>query len=209
MRHGSTPAALALILTLAGAAIASSADEPPLPDSRLGLRTAPLLLLSRPDVRSDLKMTAEQSESAARAIRSMYVHAHKLSGKGNSPEAARERRAVDDEAFAWIETRLSPEQQARLVQVDLQWEGASALVSRPMVTKALNLSTEQILSLRSAIALRNELRVKGQAEAEANLTKSALATLSESQRETWRRMLGDPIPFHAMAAAEAAKSVKK
>ena len=75
MRHGSTPFAVcaAVVLLSLIPARAPGADEPPLPDSRLGVRTAPLLLLSRPDVRADLGLNSEQTLSAQRTITALYV----------------------------------------------------------------------------------------------------------------------------------------
>ena len=201
MRQGPTPAVLVALLSLAGSVALGASDEPPLPDSRIGLRTAPLLLLSRPDIRADLELTPEQSESSARAIRSFYVQAHALRGKGNSPETIRERRAVDDEAAGWIHSRLSPEQKTRLAQLDLQWEGPSALVSRAVVVQALNLSSEQISTMRNAVALRNQLRDNGQADADARLLQAALTCLSDSQREAWKGLLGKRLAFATIASA--------
>ena len=165
MRHGSTRLGLTVILAMVGvSAFAGDDDEPPLPDSRLGHRTTPLLLLSRPDVRADLELTADQTESARRAIRNFYVQAMPLRGKPNTPETIRERRVVDDAAFGWIDSRLTPEQKLRLVQIDLQWEGPSALLSRSALTRDLHLSVEQIATLKRAIGRRDELRAEGRAE---------------------------------------------
>jgi hypothetical protein len=191
MRHGSTRWGLAVVLVLSAApAFAGTDDEPPLPDSRLGTRTTPLLLLSRPDVREDLKLTSDQTESARRAISSFYVKAAPLRGKPDTPETIRERRAVDDAAFGWIDSRLTPEQKVRLVQIDLQWEGPSALITRSALMRDLHLSPEQIATMKRAIHRRDALRAQGEAKADQILMEAALACLDEAQRTTWRGMLG-------------------
>jgi len=200
MRHGPTPVVVAVFLGLVGTYARGATDEPALPDARIGLRTAPLLLLSRQDVRSDLGLSPDQSDSAARAIRSFYVHAHALRGKGNSPEVVRERRAVDDEASGWIQTRLSSEQRLRLAQLDLQWEGPSAVVSRAVVVQALNLSSEQIATMRNAVSVRDQRRARGEPQADAALLQTTLASLSESQRDVWKSLLGKRLPFSAVAS---------
>ncbi len=208
MRHGPTPVIVAVVLGLVGTYALGATDEPSLPDARIGQRTAPLLLLSRQDVRSDLGLSPDQTDSAARAIRSFYVHAHALRGKGNAPEVIRERRAVDDEASGWLQSRLSPEQRLRLAQLDLQWEGPSAVVSRAVVVQALNLSADQITTMRNAVAVRDQLRARGEPQADAALLQATLACLSESQRDVWKSLLGKRLPF-ATVATGAVDSVRR
>ena len=71
MRHGGRWTTHAFVLAtflatgLGTGAPASGDDVPVLADDRLGTRTAPLLLLTRPDVQADLKLTPEQVASAA------------------------------------------------------------------------------------------------------------------------------------------------
>lgn len=206
MRHGLAQLGLIAALALSGASTAARAvdEEPPLPDSRLGHRTTPLLLLSRPDVRADLALTVDQTESARRAIRAFYVQAAPLRGKPNSPETIRERRAVDEGAFGWIDLRLSPEQKSRLVEIDLQWEGPSALISRSVLTRELHLSAEQIATLKTAIRRRDERRARGEArEADQILMEVAVACLSDTQRTGWRGMLGRPFTPQLAGLQEA------
>ena len=40
-------------------------------------------------------------------------------------------------------TSHSPEQLGRLDQIDLQWEGAAAMLSRPFLDESLNLTDRQ------------------------------------------------------------------
>ena len=54
---------------------------------------------------------------------------------------------------------------------------------------------------------RDAAREKGQADAERTLAESSLACLSESQRESWRRMLGTP--FTPQLAAKGGAKVTR
>lgn len=204
MRQGTTPhwACLAIVLLRLAPATALG-DEPPLPDSRLGVRTAPLLLLSRPDVRADLGLTSEQTLSAQRTITALYVQASNLKGKPDD-EVLAARRAIDADQRRWLETQLTTEQQARLVQIDLQWEGPSALMTRPVVAETLGLSSAQRATLSAAIARRNHLRAQGQdrPQDERELAEQALAALAAEQRGRWRAMLGRPFVVQTAAAPD-------
>src|ERR687890_537081 len=97
MRDGARHALAALML-LGVAAIPTSSlgDDAPLPDSRLGIRTVPLLLLSRPDVRADLGLNPAQTAEARCAISELHAKAAALGGKAGA-EAIAARRAIDDE----------------------------------------------------------------------------------------------------------------
>src|SRR3954452_22377914 len=122
MRQGTTPirpAFWGVILALMPTFTLAAEDEAPLPDSRLGYRTAPLLLLSRPDIRADLGLNADQAASAQKAIRSMYLQAAALKGRPNTEATIRARRAIDEQMQGWLDSRLTPEQKARLIQIDL------------------------------------------------------------------------------------------
>src|SRR4051812_36210592 len=109
MRRG-TSLWLTAVVSLAGASWPMpSRGAEPLPDSRLGMRTAPLLLLSRADVQADLGMTREQVADADQAITTLYLKAKALRGKSGQ-EVIAARRAIDEEHQRWFESRLSEEQ---------------------------------------------------------------------------------------------------
>lgn len=213
MRHGLTvfPPAVLLFLTtvLPTASAAGPGARPaptPLPDARLGIRTAPILLLSRPDVRADLGLSPTLSGEAERALSDLYVRAAALRGE-RGVQAVAGRRAVDEAQRAWFETHLTPDQRSRLVQIDLQWEGPSSLVSRAVVADTLELTPDQRAALLQAVAARNAARgrqTSSQADEQA-LARRSLALLSEPQRERWRAMLGRPF-VPRLAAAQAARS---
>jgi hypothetical protein len=176
----------------------------------LGRRTAPLLLLSRADVRDDLSLTAEQIAGADRAIASLYARAAATKGmKGGQIEA--DRKAIDKAQAAWTRDHLTPAQHTRLLQIDLQWEGPSALVSRPIVADSLALSVEQRKALEDAVAARDAARRAAgvSLEAEKALAERALLVLDERQRERWRAILGRPFAPRLAAAAPAGETASK
>src|SRR5262249_18534885 len=71
----------------------SDAAPPTWPDGRLGIRTAPLLLLSRQDVRADVGLDAAQGAEAERALEELYTQAVALKGK-SGPEALARKRSI-------------------------------------------------------------------------------------------------------------------
>jgi hypothetical protein len=173
---------------------AAPARQPP------GRADRPLLLLSRPDVRADLGLSSEQALSAQRTITDLYVQAAALRGKPDA-EVVAARRAIDESQSRWLQTQLTAEQQVRLVQIDLQWEGPSALITRPVVAETLGLSAEQRASLSAAISRRNHLRTQGRdrPQDERQLAEQALSALSPEQRGRWRAMLGRPFAVQTAA----------
>ncbi len=188
-----------------------NAEAQGLPDDRLGQRTVPILLLSRADVSRNLKLSAAQVLEAEEAISDFYyVRARALKGKkGPAADAARKR--IDQDQFIWLETHLSEDQRSRLLQLDLQWEGPAALVTRPKVADALNLSPPQRETLFKAVAARNAARDKASfpdAEEDA-LTEKTLATLSEPQVERWLAMMGQPLFSPSLTAKRASKTEKR
>jgi hypothetical protein len=203
MGHGVTPFLAALLIGTAACVGAAPGAEEPLPDHRLGLRTAPLLLLSRPDVRADLGLVPKQAADAERMITDLFVKAVALRGK-NGPDVVAARREIDVTMQTWLETHLSEAQFQRLSEVDLQWEGPSALISRPVVADHLGLTTEQRNALGLAVDERNRRRARHglQTGVEVQLARNALAVLSPAQRNRWKAMLGRPF-VPQLAGAQA------
>jgi hypothetical protein len=196
---------LAIVTIASQLRLAPARAQSSLPDSRLGMRTAPLLLLSRPDVRADLRMDAKQAAEAEQEISALYVKAAALKGKSGA-EAVAARQQIDAEQQRWFETHLSESQYGRLIQIDLQWEGPSALISRPVLTARLKLTPTQVSGLREAVAKRNRERgPRGtyDSAADARLARSALAILSKPQQDQWKNLLGPPFQPQ-VASAKAA-----
>ncbi len=174
-----------------------------LPDERHGIRTAPILLLSRPEVRADLAITPEVAAEADRFTADLRARAGTLKGRPNT-EVVASRRAVDEAQREWLDAKLSPAQRARLDQIDLQWEGFSALITRPVVAEAIGLGRVQRQDLAQSKAKRDADRGAGLpwAESERPFAEAALAILSDAQRQRWRTMLGAPLPGPAAVAPD-------
>lgn len=203
---------LVLAMVVAGAAGNAHSADPPtpaamgpseLPDGRLGIRTSPLLLLTRADIRDDLKLTPQQVDEAHRVIAELYSRALQLQGK-RDPATIAARRAIDETQARWIQNVLSPEQRNRLEQLDLQWEGPSAVL-RPPIASALAISADQGTKLAQAVAERNTKRAKSGFDpaVERTLAEATLSTLSEDQRRRWKVMLGEEFRFRPSAVADA------
>ena len=169
---------------------------PPLTDDRLGIGTAPLLLLSRPDVRAEVGLDASQAAEADHTLNELYQQALALKGQQGQEERNR-KRAIDEAGELWLQTRLTEAQRKRFSQLDLQWEGASALIKRPVVADHLHLTPEQHARLSEAIAARNRRRAAGADlwECERQLFEQTRALLNTEQRQRWRAMLGPPFAF--------------
>ncbi len=190
---------------------ATADGEAMVQDDHLGQRVARLLLLGRPDVRDDLKLTPEQSTSAHRAIDDLYRRA--LASRNlKGDEALAARRAVDDAQERWIEGELTGEQRGRLDQIDLQWEGPPALISRPAIASALGLKSEQRAVLKEAVhrrlALRDQFGMRGSDD--RALSHECLAVLDANQRALYLAMLGPPfIPSEFQARREPAPAAAR
>jgi hypothetical protein len=201
MSQGTRPfptARLALLLTTAitlDPAI-GHAGPPPLTDDRRWIGTAPLLLLSRPDVRAEVGLDANQAADADRTLNALYEQALALKGR-QGPEERNRKRAIDEAGEQWLQTRLSVAQRKRFSQIDLQWEGASALITRPVLADHLRLTSEQHARLSEAINARNNKRAAGADlwECEHLLLEQTRAILTTEQSQRWIAMLGPRFAF--------------
>lgn len=211
------------------ALVAGSAPESPatagrfsLPDRCLGLRMQPLLLLSRADVRADIGLDEQQAGDVDKAIFDFVARAATARG-AVGPALVEARRAIDVEAKQWLETHLSEQQYRRLIQVDLQWEGPSSLISRPVIAEHLELTPDQRQAIEAALAARNQQRkAYDQAfmaqnknrlpdaypqEIELTFAKKAAEILSAKQRQLWSDMAGQR--FNPRLTPESAHSTAR
>jgi hypothetical protein len=202
MRQGSTIASsvIAIGVTFGGLTLSGRCGEPF--DDRLGIRTVPLYLLMRSDVQADLKLEANQVSDTVRAAEALHAKALGLKGKVGAGIVAA-RRAVDESQSQWLSAHLTPQQLERLGQIDLQWEGAAAMLNRPVVTEYLSLTPAQRGRLAELVA--NGRRQRAQrpwtlAE-QTNLTRQAISVLSDRQKELWIHVLGRPCRFSIIAPA--------
>jgi hypothetical protein len=187
-------------LLILSAASRSWADDG-LPDSRLGIRTAPILLLTRADVRAELRLSPSQAADAERTIADLHEKALALRGR-NDTEAVAARGEVEEACRLWIERALTPPQRDRLTQLDYQWEGPSAVITRPKLAESLALTDAQRVVLAKAVAERNGRRGSGPAiePDEAGLARLVNENLTEGQDQRWRSIIGPPFRFKTGAA---------
>jgi hypothetical protein len=194
MRHGLTGVLVALGLGLFGLERVGESSEPL--DNRLGLRIQPIFLLTRVDVQTDLSLLPDQIADANRVGAELYRKAQLLRGK-KGPAVDEERRKIDYELTRWLVERLTVLQFERLREIDLQWEGASAMV-RPIEAEYLGLSLEQQKKVRQYLEESFEQRERGApwtASDHFELNRRAVALLSDNQKERWADLLGKPCQF--------------
>lgn len=161
-----------------------------LPDDRRGVRTAPILLLSREDVANDLGLNPDQKARTWEMINQLGPKAAQLKGR-NDADSQKLRREVDQMQLDWLRKELKPEQLARLTQIDLQWEGPSAIVSRPQVTEAMHLTPQQKTKITELVVQSRSQ--KGPLDMEktiAELTRNVFSQLDETQQQAWRALTG-------------------
>jgi hypothetical protein len=165
-------------------------------DDRLGIQTKPILLLTRADVRADLKLSPQAAAEAQIAIASLRRRAMTAMQKDARVGEA-ERREIDHIMTEWLRTHLSPQQSDRLHQIDLQWEGIAAVVHRPIVAEFMGISDSQRTSIRSLVNEHGKARgaQPPTLQSHAALNSQGLGVLSEIQRDKWQRLLGQPCPF--------------
>ncbi len=169
-------------------------------DNRIGRRVAPIFLLTRSDVQADLKLAPDQIAEANRLSTELHRRAQVLqglTGERNVPAVKEARRAIDDQQADWLSKSLSDHQLERLGQLDLQWEGAAAMISRPLVTEYLNLTPDQVQKVTEYVkeSRQRQAPANWTAADHFNLTRRAIALLSDKQRDQWIHLLGPKCPF--------------
>jgi hypothetical protein len=171
-------------------------------DDRLGVPTPLLFLLMRSDFQQEVGLEPAQVAEVKRFTAVLYGKALRLKGQ-TGPGAVEARRAIDAAQSEWMSSHLTPEQRERLSQVDLQWEGVSALLSRPVVADYLGLTSEQqahVARVYSDSKKLHDARKPWTYEEHVEMTRKAIAALSEHQRHLWARVLGRPCRFVIEAA---------
>ena len=191
MGHGLT----GTLLLLAGSVLLAqpaAGERASLPDRYLGLRMQPLLLLTRADVRADIGIDGAQAEAVDRAVLDFVARAAATRNLPPGPGAVAARGEVDTDAQRWLASHLTAEQYQRLLQVDLQWEGPSCLISRSVIADHLGLRPEQRKRLSQALDERNRQRPPGtfSQEVEKVFAEKARAVLDPMQQHLWATMLG-------------------
>lgn len=211
MRHGLRPTLAAAFLSLIVASWPKAgrgddpAPHPPSPwppDTLIGVRIAPLLLLCRPEIRADVGLDPRQTAELEGAIAALHPRAAALRGQTGTAAVAA-RKAIDEAMQRWIDAHLSEAQRVRLIQIDLQWEGPAALISRPVIADALSLTRAQRETLGQAVAEYHRKRLSGtfrESDVE-HLAKVSYGLLSEEQRLRYNAMRGEPMKLAPRVAA--------
>ena len=94
----------------------------------------------------------------------------------------------------WLESHLTETQLRRLDEIDLQWEGPPALISRPLIGDRLALTPTQRTNLKHVIDEHDKKRAERgfRMDLEEHLAHQTLAILNTEQRKSWKSMLGRP-----------------
>jgi hypothetical protein len=172
-------------------------------DDRLGVRVAPIFLLLRSDIQKDLALEPVQIAEVNQIAAVLYGKALGLKGKVG-PNVVAARRAIDEEGSDWVSSHLRSEQRERLAQVDLQWEGASALLTRRVVAEYLGLTSDQRDQVTLVYSDAKRARVRKGPwtyEEHLDLTRKTITLLSEKQKQLWVKVLGPSCRFVIAAAA--------
>lgn len=211
MRHGLRPTLAAVLLSLIVATWPKAvrgddrAPQPPSswpPDSLIGVRIAPLLLLCRPEIRAEVGLDPRQTAELEQAIAALHPRAAALRGQ-NGAAAIAARKAIDEAMQRWIDDHLAEAQRVRLIQIDLQWEGPAALISRPVIADTLSLTPAQREALGRAVAEYHRKRLSGtfrESDVE-QLARLSYGLLSEEQRLRYNAMRGEPMKLAPRVAA--------
>jgi hypothetical protein len=188
----------AVFLAAMGWCRVDRAQDVRLPRSRQGSRTAPILLLTRTDVQNELALSPERVAAARSLANELRREALALHGKtGDGILMA--RRAIDDRQTQWLNKNLSPSQLDRLHQLDLQWEGPVAFLSRPIIADYMRLAPEQRQAIAQVVADRAARHKQAQTpqESEDAFAELILAKLTDVQRARWFALQGKPFRFQA------------
>jgi Spy/CpxP family protein refolding chaperone len=172
-------------------------------------------MLRLPAVQTELKLTEAQKKKVDDLLsrlreeqRGFFQQFGQLTPEDRQRRIA-EHRAAEEKQVAGI---LTPEQQKRYRQIQLQQQGFSALLDPPVAAE-LKLSDEQRNKIRTALREQDEamrllfqpgpggfdpeaMRQKVEAAQQARDAKIQ-AALTEEQRRQWRAMLGPPFSFPA------------
>jgi hypothetical protein len=171
-------------------------------DDRLGVPTPLVFLLMRTDIQQEVGLEPAQIAEVKRFTAALYGKALRLKGQ-TGPGAVEARRVIDEAQSEWMGSHLTPEQLERLSQIELQWEGASALLSRPVVAEYLGLTSEQktqVARVYSDVRKLHDARKPWTYEEHVEITRKAIGALSDRQRHLWAKVLGRPCRFTIDAA---------
>ncbi len=174
-----------------------------------GGRGGDAFLLQRPDVQTDLKLTADQKSKLEQLQAKMREAMESMRGQGGDREAMMQRMGeMRRESDAQIKQILTADQQARLREIGIQLAGNRA-VFRAEVQEALGLTPAQREELRAMQEAmqeemranmervqnqeidREEARALGE-KAQAKMNDQIAAMLTADQKSKLKTMGGAP-----------------
>jgi hypothetical protein len=126
-----------------------------------------------------------------------------------------ERRKKNAELQVALEKLLSPPQLVRFKEIALQAHGMVAILD-PTVTRALEITGDQTAKLRPIKAKFGEQmaalpvadREKRYFELEREAMKDAVGVLTQSQRDKYDKMKGEPVDVEALLANRAMQKTR-
>jgi hypothetical protein len=176
----------------------------------------PASLLQRPEVQTELKLTADQKTKATALTEKLREERQGVFQdlRDASPEERQEiMNKMQAEETKRVNEILEPAQQKRLRQVYLQQQGEAAL-AQPAVQEELKLTAEQKTKvgeiMRAQDEQRREIFQNSQGDREAAMAKmealrkstneKLAGLLTEDQKSQWKAMLGTTLTLAEPAA---------
>ena len=167
------------------------------------------LMLNRPDVKEELKITKEQEEALKqlfqsedderRAIRTELRGTTEIWNAETNKKLQELVRGVWQRKLIELDTILKPDQFRRLMQLRTQFTLGGVFLSSfsdPQLGKVLKLTPEQQRAMSAqAIDLEKELRELAQKKREEAKSK-LLGMLTAEQRKLYEELIGAPFDFN-------------
>lgn len=166
-----------------------------------------MMLLMREDVQKELNLSQTQKAKLEQMRQEMMQAMQQL--RDLPPEQRREQRQALQQRYDPTSV-LTDAQRKRLRELELQWQGPSALLD-PEIARQVGLTEEQQAKIRGIIqesfqAMRERFqpgqppeqsgdRMQEIQRAREQTEKKILEVLTPAQRERWQQLLGKPFEF--------------
>lgn len=174
-------------------------------------------LLMMPEVQKELNITEQQMQQIQQLMIQQREQMQPLMQQMRDATPEQRQKLMEQAMQKWDEALgkvLQPAQRARLRELQLQAQGASAL-ARPDVAKELNLSEEQRKKIGDILAqygqkqmqlwqqgrgpnVDRQAMMQQMQQLRQQMDKELLAVLTAQQQEQWKKMLGKPFEFPRM-----------
>jgi len=171
-------------------------------------------LLMMPEVQREIGLTQQQLQQIQQLMMQQREQMREMMQQMGAATPEQRQQLMQQAMRGWEEEMgkiLQPNQKARLRELQLQAEGASALM-RPDVAKELNLTDEQkgkINNIMQQYRQRQaqlwqpggdpnadrQARFQQMQQLRQQMDKELLEVLTPEQQEQWKKMLGKPFQF--------------